>query len=86
MAVSAVDDAASIFYTATLAVEDAAPIFHMAVSAVEDAASIFHRAVVVVEFHHFRLPGHPRRWNQARYRTYQRPIQLTSSLGHDTHL
>ena len=44
------------------------------------------RAVVVVEFHHFRLPGHPRRWNQARYRTYQRPIQLTSSLGHDTHL
>ena len=44
------------------------------------------RAVVVVEFHHFRLPGHPGRWNQARYRTYQRPIQLTSSLGHDTHL
>ena len=32
------------------------------------------RAVVVVEFHHFRLPGHPGRWNQARYRTYQRPI------------
>ena len=44
------------------------------------------RAVVVVEFHHFRLPGHPGRWNQARYRTYQRAIQLTSSLVHDTHL